>query len=135
MDFKFLLLILPIIGAFGGLAIAIVRTVGRQRQIELLQRERIAALERGVDPKSLPGLGALGQDVDGLQSGFDPSTRLQRQLLIAGVLTLFMAAGLTTVFLITEQNGTSWAIGIVPGALGLGLIVSSRLVQPRNPNR
>ncbi len=132
-DFKFLLLILPIIGVFGGLTLGVVRTVGRQRQIELLQRERIAAIERGIDPKILPTLGGMGQDLDALQSEFDPNRRLPRQLLVAGVLTLFMAAGLTTVFLITEEQGKSWAIGIVPGALGLGLIVSSWLVQPRGP--
>jgi hypothetical protein len=55
-----LLIFVPLLSLLGGITLAILRTVGRQRQIELLQRERIAALERGLDPAQLPSLGVLG---------------------------------------------------------------------------
>ena len=52
----FLVFAIPIIAIVGGITAGIVRTLGRQRLIELAQRERIAAIERGVDPSKLPPL-------------------------------------------------------------------------------
>ena len=45
---------IPIVAIIGGITVAIVRTIGQQRLAELAHRERIAALERGVDPSKLP---------------------------------------------------------------------------------
>src|SRR5258705_13997263 len=44
----------PIIAIIGGITVAVVRTLGQQRMAELAHRERIAALERGVDISKLP---------------------------------------------------------------------------------
>ena len=49
-------LAIPIVAITGGIVVAVVRALGRQRMIELAQRERIAAIERGVDPSKLPPL-------------------------------------------------------------------------------
>src|SRR5881397_1353510 len=49
-------LAIPIVAIIGGITAGIIRTLGRQRLIELAQRERIAAIERGVDPAKLTPL-------------------------------------------------------------------------------
>src|SRR5207248_4823258 len=46
----FLIFSIPIVAIVGGITAGIVRTLGNQRLMELAQRERIAAIERGVDP-------------------------------------------------------------------------------------
>ena len=50
----FVLFAIPIITIIGGIAIGIIRAIGEQRLLELAQRERIAAIERGLDPTKLP---------------------------------------------------------------------------------
>src|SRR5947199_6298054 len=45
---------IPIVAIVGGITVAVVRTLGQQRIAELAHRERIAALERGIDPAKLP---------------------------------------------------------------------------------
>ena len=49
-------LAIPILAVTGGIIAGIVRAVGQQRLIELAHRERIAAIERGIDPSKLPPL-------------------------------------------------------------------------------
>ena len=133
--FILLLLCVPLLAIVGGVVAGIVKTVTQQRQIELVQRERIAAIERGLDPSKLPPLGPLAPSEDVLSSLLlSPTERARRQsqmLMIAGVITFSVGAGVMTLFAITEDQGDAWAIGIVPIAVALGLLVSAWLVRPR----
>ena len=45
---------IPIVAIIGGITAGIVKSVHRQRLLELAQKERIAAIERGVDLEKLP---------------------------------------------------------------------------------
>ena len=123
-----LLILVPLVSLLGGITLAILRTLGRQRQIELLQRERIAALERGLDPAQLPTLSLLGLEpaVPGGEAG-----QLSRNLMVGGIVALTLGIGLMVLFAVAEEHGEAWALGIVPQALGAGLLIAAAAVRPR----
>src|SRR5258705_4844462 len=77
-------LAIPIVAIVGGITAGIVRTLGRQRLVELAQRERIAAIERGIDPTKLPPLPAM-MDETGRYTMRGPRTARHRpQALLIG---------------------------------------------------
>ncbi len=126
---------IPIVAIVMGIAHAIVRTVGQQRLQELAQRERIAAIERGVDPSKLPPLpnpqAEVMREVLGHYSnGFMPVRRAQG-LLIGGLITLAAGVGICVMIYVLQPNDRSWAAGLVPAFIGVALLVSSAIVWPR----
>jgi len=130
---------IPIVAITGGIVLGIVRSIGRQRMIELAQRERIAAIERGIDPAKLPpidfGRSTLGEAIELADRPSSPLRRAQG-LLIGGLVTLFVGLGLT-IFLwliMLDHQGEDryvWAVGLIPGLVGLALMLSSLIVWPR----
>jgi uncharacterized protein DUF6249 len=128
-------LAIPIVAIIGGITAGIIRTLGRQRLIELAQRERIAAIERGVDPAKLAPLpvNALDDEPETWHMNqYDRDRRRAQGLMIGGIVTLAVGLGLMA-FLgtITEEEHV-WAVGIVPASVGLALLLSSFLVRPRS---
>src|SRR5262249_12490809 len=90
----YMIFAIPIVAIVGGITIAIVRSLGRQRLIELAQQERIAAIQRGIEPSKLAPLPVLAED-DDLTPGLSPAERDRRPspgLLIGGIVT-FAAGG------------------------------------------
>jgi hypothetical protein len=129
---------IPIVAITGGIIAGILRTMGRQRIIELAQRERIAAIERGIDPSRLPPLPSFG-DENVSCDGRDHPRRLYHGLLIGGIITL--AVGLAPIPLFCFDGGFRFshnlgvglgAMSLIPAAVGAGLIISALLVRPRN---
>ena len=112
----------PALAVAGGIAAAIVRMIGRQRLAELVQRERIAAIERGLDVSHLPA--------PALPAPATPAGRAQG-LMIGGLLTLAIGAGLgITLFLMpAHDGGDAWPIAFVPALLGIALLLSARIVR------
>ena len=132
--FILLILCIPLFAIVGGITVGIVRTLAQQRQFELAQRERIAAIERGLDPSKLPAPPAAGGDPYMSHAWMSPGDRALKQyhgLMIGGILSLAIGIGMTILFRINEQEGHAWAIGILPDMLGLGLLLSAWLVKPR----
>ena len=128
-------LAIPIVAIIGGITAGIIRTLGRQRLIELAQRERIAAIERGVDPAKLTPLpvDALDDEPETWHMNqYDRDRRRAQGLMIWGIVTLAVGLG-SMAFLstITEEEHHWWAVGIVPASVGLALLLSSFLVRPR----
>ena len=82
---------IPIVAIVGGITAGIVHTISRHRMMELAQRERIAAIERGLDPAKLPSLTAIATDTeDGvLWTPAERTARRRQGLLIGGLVTLF----------------------------------------------
>src|SRR5262245_65309854 len=79
---------IPIIAVAGGLVVGIVRVIGQQRLVELAHRERIAAIERGIDPAKLPPMPRL-EEYEGAYGPKSGSPRRRAQgLLIGGLVTL-----------------------------------------------
>jgi hypothetical protein len=132
LGFGMMVFAIPIVAIIGGIAVAIVKIVGQQRNQELARRERIAAIERGLDPSSLP---TVAEDLP------TPSERVEtaktRQgLLIGGLATLFAGFGLGFMLFFLETGQNTWAVGAIPVCVGIALLLSYALIKPpANGNR
>jgi hypothetical protein len=132
----FLVFSIPIVAIVGGIAVGVIRTLGQQRIVELAHRERIAAIERGIDPAKLPPIpSSMGQADDVSAMYLSPNEYAKRRsmhLMTGGVITLFAGIGVGLFLYIVARDDNAWGVGIVPTAVGIGLLVSAALVRPRN---
>ena len=126
-----ILFIIPIIAVIGGITMGIIRTLGQQRMAELARRERIAAIERGVDPDKLPPLAGEGYE-DQSYGGYG-NGRLRRAhgLMIGGLITVAAGIGMMILFYSIEPEKQHYVIGTIPVLVGLALLLSSFVVWPR----
>jgi hypothetical protein len=127
-------LAIPIVAIVGGITAGIIRTLGRQRLIEMAQRERIAAIERGVDPSKLAPLPVIALDDEPetwTTNQYDRDRRRAQGLMVGGIVTLAVGLGLMLFLNIIEEHEDVWAVGIVPAMIGVALLLSSFLVRPR----
>lgn len=124
----FLLLFVPLITVIGGVIAGIVRVAGRQRVAELAYKERIAAIERGIDPSRLPA-----PPTGDMRDGQDDSRTLVRWLTIVGLVMVFGSSALAAAMIVTRTPGSmDWMGALVPMAIGLALLISAWIVRPRN---
>jgi uncharacterized protein DUF6249 len=133
----YMIFAIPIIAIVGGITLAIVRTLGRQRLIELAQQERIAAIQRGIEPSKLPALPLMADD-DDLTPGISPAERDRRRsqgLLIGGVVTFAAGAGLSSFLAVIQSGERAWAVGLIPIMIGLSLLLSAWIVAPKGGQR
>lgn len=128
----FMIFAIPIIAIVMGVTHRIVRTIGEQRLLELAQRERIAAIERGFDPSKLPPLPHAGS-TEVIHNGIDAWSYARRAqgLLIGGLVTLAVGVGICVMIYLLQPNDRSWAAGLVPVFIGAALLVSAAIVWPR----
>jgi hypothetical protein len=131
------LLVLPVIGLIGGLVHGIYKTVGRQRMMELAQRERIAALERGVDPGQLPPiLPPQAALMDSEMTFEQTQLRRSQSLKIIGVLSLTLGIGIGLPALLIQTVPDGWImVGVILVAIGCGFLISGRIVTVNGRNR
>ncbi len=126
----FILFSIPIIAISGGIIHGIVKTVGRQRLAELAQRERIAAIERGIDPSKLPPFIPPGADPNELGLTFaQRQLRTIQGLKIGGIITIAVGVGMG-VPLVALHEERGWIPGIVLLCIGLALLISARIIHP-----
>jgi len=134
----FLVFSIPIIAIVGGITAGIVRTIGRQRLAEMAQRERLAAIERGIDPSKLPPMPMMDDGDHPFLSREDSDRRRSQGLMIGGIVTTAVGIGLG-LFLWFMQDTTGerhiWAVGIIPLFIGLSLLLSAWLVRPKDGGR
>jgi hypothetical protein len=126
---------IPILAIVGGITAGIVKTMSRHRIIELAQRERIAMIERGLDPSKLPPLpvGEIADDAPML-SPADAARRRSQGLMIGGLVTLAVGLSLGVMLHYLADEPGIWAVGLIPTAIGVALLISAMLVRPRNGN-
>ncbi|HUL75985.1 MAG TPA: DUF6249 domain-containing protein [Vicinamibacteria bacterium] len=120
----------------GGIIAGIMKTRGQQRLIELAQRERIAAIEKGLDPARLPPLPVIGDDLTPAYLTLrQADLRRAQGLLIGGLVLLAVGLGLSAmlVFLPEPDANRAWAAGLIPIFIGLALLVSSVIVRKGAP--
>ena len=116
----------------GGITTGIIRSFQRQRMVELAQRERIALIERGVDPEKLPPLTqhalalAFG---NGLADERIQAERRKQGLVIAGLVFTFFGLGLGVLLSQVAGNDRVWSVGCIPLSIGLALLLGSRAVK------
>lgn len=120
---------IPFLAIVGGILMAIVRMRGEQKMAELARRERIAAIERGVDLDKLPPVAA--PDIYGSYDQGNGRLRRAHGLLIGGAVLVAVGLGLAVLFFAVEPEKRHYVIGVLPFMVGLALIVSSVLVWPR----
>ncbi len=123
---------IPLLAISGGIVAGIIRMMHRQRTWELIQRERIAAIERGVAPEVIAQMqpSIFGDERGQFMSARASAEKLRQSLLIGGIITLFV--GVALAFFLNGVSGEEsvWMVGLIPIAAGLGLIVSSTVVRP-----
>ena len=120
---------IPIVAIIGGITVAVVRTIGQQRLAELAHRERIAALERGVDPAKLPPPPVL--DYGPAYGTYNP-VRRYHGLLIGGVVCLMVGIAIGAFLSILETEKNAWAVGLIPIGVGIALLLSAAIIKPKN---
>lgn len=126
---------IPIVAIIGGITAGIIKTLGRQRLIELAQRERIAAIERGVDPSKLAPLPVTALDDEPetwTMSQYDRDRRRAQGIMIGGIVTSAVGLGLMAFLNLVDDHGNAWAVGIIPTTVGVALLLSAFLVRPKN---
>ena len=129
---------IPIVAIVGGITVGIVRMIQRQRAFEMIQRERIAAIERGLDPDKIASMQRpLLYDDHGVYTDPAMAAEHRRQgMLIGGLITLFVGIALS-VFLygVADHNDHRvWLVGMIPAAVGVALLLASFLIRPIGPS-
>ena len=129
-----LIFAVPIVAIGGGIVAGVVRSIGQQRMLELAARERIAAIERGIDPTKLPPMPQLAQEGGFAFSPYESAKRRAQGLTIGGLVTLFAGLGMIAFFEIArfEYEHKLWATGLIPVFVGTALLISARIVWPKN---
>lgn len=125
---KIFTVFIPIIAIVGGIILAIVRVFTQARLEELARKERIAAIERGVDPDKIATL--VGTTTDSYALG-DSRLRRAHGLLIGSFILIAVGIGLTILFYVIEPREHHWVIGLIPTLVGLALLAGSMVVWPR----
>lgn len=123
---------IPVLAIVGGFTMGIIRTLSRQRLIELAQKERIAAIERGVDPAKLPPI-ELPSGLRGKENGMTFEQRaLQRShgLMIGGLIVFFFGIAMSIMIGALEPDPGGWAAGLIFVFTGIALMISSRIGRP-----
>ena len=127
---------IPIVAIVGGIVHGIVQTMGKQKMIELAQRERIAAIERGVDISKLPPLPQFSTGWgDSDNPYFTPQEQARRRshgLMIGGLVTLAVGLSLCVFLSQIQKNDQTWLVGMIPASVGAALLLSAWLVRPRD---
>jgi hypothetical protein len=143
MDFGVLLvamvLAIPVLAIIGGITAGILKTRGQQRIVELAHRERLAAIERGIDPDQLPPIPVVENDLTAILKAMQRTPRQaalhQAQgFLITGVILLAAGLGLSVMLLLLSPDADkAWAAGLMPIFIGLALLLSSVIVRRGAP--
>ncbi len=120
---------IPMIAIIGGITIAILKLVGQQRLAELERRERIAAIERGIDPAKLPPVSTPY----GYENGHGGGSRTRRAqgLMIGGLICVAIGISLMIGLYAIEPRENHWALGTMPLLVGIALLLSSYVIWPR----
>ncbi len=119
----------PIIAIIGGIPVAVVRTLGQQRMAELAHKERIAAMERGVDPSKLPPPPVI--DYGPAYGTYSPLRR-HHNLMIGGIVCTVTGITIAAFLHLMEADKNAWAVGLIPFGVGVALLLSAALIRPQN---
>jgi len=124
---------IPIIAIVGAMTVAILRVTGQQRLAELERRERIAAIERGVDPSKLPPMSSPDSYSNG--NGVGSRTRRAHGLMIGGLVLLAVGTSMMVFLWSVEPNKSVWALGLMPFLIGIALLISAKVIWPASDGK
>jgi hypothetical protein len=126
-----LLFSIPIVAIVGGIVFGIVKMICRQRLLELVHRERIAAIEKGMEPTTMAPMPLMGDADDRYASPRGAALRLGQGLMIGGLVTLGVGVGvgLGLMCLLLPGGERAWPVGLIPAFVGIALVVSALVVR------
>ena len=105
---------IPLLSIFGGVTIAIVAIIMSGRKKELIHKERLLAMEKGID---VPVLERKQEK----EPGYIASRK-------TGLIMLSLGLALTfALWAVAGKDGGVW--GLIPLAIGIGLMVAAHLEQ------
>jgi hypothetical protein len=119
---------IPLVAIIGGITAGIIKSNARHRLLELAQRERIVALERGIDPERLPklelppGIVHNGLTFEQKQQRRSELLRLWGFICLGFGITMFVAIGLSEGF---RESGPA----LMFAGIGLALLIGGRMVR------
>jgi hypothetical protein len=127
--FMIFALAIPVVAIIGGITAGIFKTLSKQRMLELAQKERILALERGVDPERLPAL----QLPEGMRPKDGPTFE-QRQFRRSNLLMIWGMIiggfGLAMLTALALARSGEWAFMFIFVFVGIALMLGSRVGRP-----
>ena len=123
-------LAIPIIAIIGGITKGIMKTNAQQRMVELAHRERLAALERGVDPEKLPPL-EMRVEEDNSLTFEQHQLRRSHGLLITGLVMALGGIAFAGFLAGVAPRETVWPLGFVFAAVGIALLIGSFVIRPK----
>jgi hypothetical protein len=125
---------IPIVAIVGGVVSGIVKSLGQQRLLEMAQRERMMAIERGIPPEKLPPIQFPPEMLGGGLTFEQTQLRRSHGLMIGGLITAAIGIALVLMFQLipdaAEQN--VWAAGLVPLFVGIACLIGAVIVRPRS---
>lgn len=122
-------MMIPLVAIIGGITAGIMKSNARSRLLELAQRERIVAIERGLDPEKLPKIQLPDSNGERNMTFEQRQLRRSQLLMIWGLivtgfgLAMFIAISLA-------ENPAEAAPTMMFVGIGAALILSSRIVKP-----
>ena len=124
---------IPIIAIVGGITHGIIKSIHKQRLLELAHKERIAALEAGKSLDELPPLiqpVAFNGQSDGPNTEKRQLVRSQR-FLLWGMITVAVGVA-ATIGIAADTSADPGAIfaGLWLGLVGIVLVITARIVRP-----
>jgi len=125
-----LFLVIPIIAIIGGITKGIMKTNAQHRMVELAHRERLAALEHGIDPAKLAPLEIPVEEEPSL-SFEQRQLRRSHGLLIGGLIMALGGIAFAGFLAGVAPNATVWPLGFVFAAVGIALLIGSFVIRPK----
>ncbi|MBZ0269786.1 hypothetical protein K8I85_16665 [bacterium] len=122
-------MMIPLAAIIGGITAGIVKSNARHRLVELAQRERIAALERGIDPERLPRLELPSEMADNGLTFEQKQQRRSELLRIWGFITFFFGVAMLVGIGLAEGFREAAPTMMFAG-VGIALIISGYMVKP-----
>lgn len=129
---------IPIVAIIGGITAGIIKSVHRQRLLELAQKERIAAMERGLDPEKLPALNLPPEAICAPKNGLtfeQKQLRRSQNLMIWGLVLFLFGIALGVGIAVANGDPEGWVAGFIFAGVGLALLISARVVRPERDVR
>lgn len=126
--------IFPIFWVFGWAAFVLIilymRNKKRQKALELIHKERMAAMEKGIPMPEWPdyainGKGALSEDL-GCEKDNNPKGALG-----AGAILIMIGAGMCLAFYLWPAVRQIWPIGLIVVFTGIGVLLSYLLTKDK----
>jgi hypothetical protein len=119
----------PIIAIIGGITKGILKTNARQRMVELAHRERLAALERGIDPAKLPPIQFPEESLE--LTFHQRQMRTSQTLLVFGLVLLLAGVGVLVLLALLVEQEPVWPAGLIVAAVGMALLIGAWTIRPR----